>query len=227
MAITDLLDRSVTFKAAGREFVMRPVTLLGAINAQAILRSADTGSSTLGAALGDLAAARDSGDAGEVAVALGKFYVAVLESLGLDRLAQLFSLVCEPSDPAQIMESFGDDGILAFVRAAADLHDFNRILARWATTAEPPEDDADDDGTGPDLSTYIVDMATELPQYTFANILSWPYERFLTVQAQIGLLRRLRSGEGDESTQAPPQANPVEMAHMLGSRVSLIPPEPS
>ena len=208
MALRDLIDRSVRITAAGRAFTVRPVSVLGMLEAQLILSSGPMDDSSI--TLDAMKAAVDAQDEAAAARALAEYYLAVLDAIGKDRLASLLALVSEPADVGVIALVLNDATALpTWFVAIGELHDIPRLLKRFSKTASKglptAGDDTDVDGIG--LETVLVNVAKALPQYTIETILLWPYERLLTVMEQLRIIGELQQpvNVSDKGQRASPQ----------------------
>lgn len=217
------MERSVRITVGGRAFTMRPVSVLGMMEAHRIMVSPETERGAVEEAMEDLRIAAAGKDQDQAGAALGRLYLSMLDGMGVERFASLMALVLDPSDPELIRAAIERDRETAMVDllgAVGQLHDLPRLLRRFAPQAgEPGGAIQDEDSEGVGLETVLVWTSHYLPGYRFEEILAWPYERFLSVQEQMSLLIGLHAS-GDGITRAPGKLDPtrasVEQLQALG-----------
>jgi hypothetical protein len=190
MPLVDFIDRSKEIHVGGRTFAVRPISVLGMLRAQTIMSEV---------ALSDAAPMADMSVAsteGERAAALARVYLALLDGIGRKRAVTILSLVCAPDDPAVIAAALdsGGEALAIFLGAIADVHNLPRILRALAPRDAVliPIHVAESEGIG--IETVLIDLCSFLPQYSIEDMLAWPYERLLSVQEQVGILRSIRAG---------------------------------
>lgn len=214
MALHDLTERRASVHVGGRIFTVRPVSVLGVQRAQEILASCLPRDEAVAKGwLEELKKAAAGWDPAAAVSVLARLYLAILENIGKDQLCALLALVCEPGAEELLAAIDADPpgAPAAFLRAVAELHDFGRILRKFTEKSTEPIPAFLEESEGLGLETVILDVATFLPQYRLEDILAWPYERFLTVQEQMGALRAIRSGKPARIGGQRPAASNAEL----------------
>jgi len=209
--LRDFLPRRVCVEVAGREFVVRPITLAGALAANAILQRWNTrlAESDLRRIFEPITSAKDGTEARAAGVV--RAWLDLLSELNLGDLAELLALICEPADPSLIrlaMESEPITAPAAFLHAAADLHDFPRIVRFLTPPAEAsPMLPVGEGGATYGQETIILQIIHELPSYRVEDVLDWPLERVISVVEQLRLIRLLAEQPPPRATRPTSDAN--------------------
>jgi hypothetical protein len=203
MSFIDFIpNRATTIRMGGRVFVARPITVLGMLEAQRIIARIPTESEAVRDAYLEVQVAAAGKDDAKAAAAVAKLYMAILDGITPQGLAELAALICDPSDVLTLKEAFergGTEALREFFEAVGSLHDLSRLMRRFSPKESEivPTYIADADGIG--IETAIIRVCHYLPCYRIEDVLNWPYERLISAGEQIRLLESLAAGIAPES----------------------------